>query len=142
MPENTNLKKDIKAAVVIGLIVVIICAAFFMWNNMNKSDSSDMAAVVSVGNDIYGVFLLSEYDDNTEYIYSMEKDDKPVHFVIKNKSIAFYDVDCPDKICEKSGFLSQENDTAVCMPNRVSVMIMSENELNDEMKSKIIEISK
>lgn len=96
-----------------------------------------MAAVVNIESDVYKVFLLKDYKDGEKYVYSMEKDGKSVHFVIQDGGIAFSDVDCPDKICENSGVLSKENDTAVCMPNRVSVRIMPESELSDEMKEKI-----
>lgn len=139
--ENKSSSNDIKIAAAIGAVILIICVVFFALRNTGKSDTDSMAAVVSTGSDIYGVFLLKNYTDSTEHVYSMESDGKPVHFVIKDGGISFYDVECPDKICEKSGVLSQENDTAVCMPNRVSVRITPENELNDEMRSKIIELS-
>ncbi len=34
---------------------------------------------------------------------------------------------CKDKICVSAGELSQSGDTAICIPNRVSVLISGEN---------------
>ena len=37
--------------------------------------------------------------------------------------IRFVNVTCPDHLCEGFGFISLPTQTAVCMPNRVSVLI-------------------
>lgn len=44
-------------------------------------------------------------------------------FEIKDGRIRFTASDCPDKICVHTGFIGSETQTAVCMPNRVSITI-------------------
>lgn len=40
--------------------------------------------------------------------------------------ICFEDVDCPDGTCIKTGWLSRNGDTAVCLPNRTIIKIEGE----------------
>ena len=54
-----------------------------------------------------------------------------VHFEIQNHQIRFVNVECPDHLCEKFGFLSHPRETAVCMPNRVSVTIIGTDSKTD-----------
>ncbi len=44
-------------------------------------------------------------------------------FEVKDGRIRFVSSDCPDKICVNTGFIGTPAQTAVCMPNRVSVTI-------------------
>jgi hypothetical protein len=44
---------------------------------------------------------------------------------VREGQIAFTQSNCPDKICIKSGYLSHAGQTAVCLPNRVSIKITS-----------------
>jgi len=44
-------------------------------------------------------------------------------FEVKNGRIRFVSSDCPDKICVNTGFIGTPTQTAVCMPNRVSITI-------------------
>lgn len=41
-------------------------------------------------------------------------------------AISFYSSDCPDQICVKTGKLTRAGQTAVCLPGRVSVQIISQ----------------
>ena len=44
-------------------------------------------------------------------------------FEVKEGRIRFVSSDCPDKICVNTGFIGTPAQTAVCMPNRVSITI-------------------
>ncbi len=49
----------------------------------------------------------------------------------KNK-IRIKDSTCPDKLCVKQGWLSRPNQLSVCLPNRVYIKIIGqENEVDD-----------
>lgn len=63
--------------------------------------------------------------DNQEGIIPMSQlgVDVPVSFEVKDHKIRFVNVTCPDHLCEGFGFISLPTQTAVCMPNRVSVLI-------------------
>lgn len=51
----------------------------------------------------------------------------PVSFEVKDGAIRFVDVDCPDHLCERTGFVSTDGETAVCMPNRVAVVVSTQD---------------
>lgn len=50
---------------------------------------------------------------------------------VEKGKIRFLSSDCPDKLCEKSGYLSKNGDTAACLPNKVVVKIETEKEKLD-----------
>ena len=43
---------------------------------------------------------------------------------VKKRSVAFIISDCPDKVCIKTGYISQPGQAAVCLPNRTAVKIV------------------
>lgn len=55
--------------------------------------------------------------------YSVEGGRLPVTLEIADGRIRFVESQCPDHICERYGWLSRENDQAVCMPAGVMVSV-------------------
>ena len=47
----------------------------------------------------------------------------PVDFEIRDGRVRFINVECPDHICEKTGFIGTDGQAAVCMPNKTAVVI-------------------
>ena len=45
---------------------------------------------------------------------------------VQNGRIRFVEVTCPDHICEKTGYIEKDGQTAVCMPNRTAIIIIEE----------------
>ena len=43
--------------------------------------------------------------------------------VIKDASIAVTDADCPDKVCVKTGFASQNGDVIACLPHKLIIEV-------------------
>ena len=43
--------------------------------------------------------------------------------VVEDGAAYIEDADCPDKLCEKAGRLTHAGDTAVCLPNRVTLTV-------------------
>ena len=43
--------------------------------------------------------------------------------IIKDASIAVADADCPDKICVKTGFASQNGDVIACLPHELIIEV-------------------
>lgn len=50
--------------------------------------------------------------------------------VIENGQVYVADADCPDKVCQHTGKISRENQTIVCLPNRVTITITGEGLIN------------
>lgn len=51
-------------------------------------------------------------------------------FVLRREggAIAMAEIDCPDHICERTGFISAQGQMIICLPNRVSVQIVGAQE--------------
>ncbi len=74
--------------------------------------------------------------DNTETRYEISLEEDAIHTVtegnfvvtleVKDGAIRFINSLCPDHLCEGFGFVSEEDDFAVCMPAGVAVLITDE----------------
>ncbi len=60
-------------------------------------------------------------------IHTIEDGNFTVTLEVQDGRIRFINSACPDHICEGYGFISMEDDSAICMPAGVAVLIQSEN---------------
>jgi hypothetical protein len=77
-----------------------------------------------------GSWAKIESADSVQYV-SLEEDgtfglecNSSIRFEVKDGAIRFIEADCPDKICEKEGFLSKIGETAACLPRETIVVII------------------
>jgi hypothetical protein len=86
-----------------------------------KADASTLEAQLTYGdaNTVMEIPLDqdAEYDVDTGYY--------TIHLRVQQGAIRFVDSPCPDHICENYGWISQEDQTAICMPAHAVVMIVS-----------------
>lgn len=103
------------------LLAALLLAALLMGRRL-FSQPGKRAEVFLNGERVW-TFYLEKY--TTPVTVSMKElgFDIPVSFELQEQKIRFVEVDCPDKLCEGFGFISLPAQTAVCMPNRVSVSI-------------------
>ena len=96
------------AAVIIISFIIYISAGF------------DKGAVceIKIDGQIAHIINLSELEREFEL-----PENPHIKFKIKDNAIAFINSDCPDKICVNTGYIKYAGQSAVCMPNRVSVHI-------------------
>ena len=74
--------------------------------------------------------------DGSATRYEISLDEEKIHTItegnfvvtleVKDGAIRFINSQCPDHLCEGFGFVSEEDDFAVCMPAGVAVMITDE----------------
>ena len=66
-------------------------------------------------------------------IYPLDSDretyllDGRVTLTIADGAIAVTDNDCPNGVCVKTGFISEAGERIVCVPNKISVVLRSED---------------
>jgi hypothetical protein len=78
-------------------------------------------AVIRVGENVLREIDLSAADDGQ---FSIEEETGiPIVFEIADHKIRFVSSDCPDLICVHTGWVENEMQSAVCMPNSVSVTV-------------------
>jgi hypothetical protein len=46
---------------------------------------------------------------------------------VANGKIRFLESDCPDKLCVRTGWISRSGESAVCLPNRVEIVILGDS---------------
>lgn len=102
-------------ASIAGVAVVL---ALIFW--LMGSRSQKAFAIVSIdGKTVLTLDLAAEPDrqiDLAEY-------GVPVVLEIREHRISFLSSDCPDHLCMGFGWIDHEPQSAVCMPNRVAVVI-------------------
>ena len=100
-------------------IVVLLAAVLLLVRSAHSSGSKLRAEL------IYG-------DNNTTMNLPLDKNDTydvdtgyyTVHIEIKDGAARFVDSPCPDHICEGFGWLSNEDQTATCLPARAVLTIV------------------
>lgn len=114
-------KQDILLIVCLLFVaLVVLCAYTFL----NRGTDNAVCEIVYDGLPVKRVELSQDATFNLEQ-------NPHVRFEIKDHAIAFIESDCPDKVCIHSGFLSRQGQMAACLPNRVSIRIVSAEDDND-----------
>lgn len=119
------MKSESKARLFVAAaiaLLVLASAGFLIYQQMNPAEPS-MSAVISVDGTDVAVIDLSkeaepyEIDLNAQFGVG-------VVLEVRDHGIHFKSSTCPDKICIHAGWLRRDMDIAVCMPNRVSVVVV------------------
>lgn len=98
------------------------------WKLYRPRTGEETIAVITVDGEEIERIPLAQAENKTFSIE--EKTGKPVSFEIQNKAIRFIQVDCPDHLCEKSGWCKEPGQRAICMPNRTALICYSAKELS------------
>ena len=112
--EKKKIKRDI---MLISTLIIVCVAAFLIINFVVKKDG--ITAVVKVDGNI--VYMLPLDKNASVTVEGYQGGSNTV--VIENGTIYMKDADCPDKLCEKTGKISKNGETIVCLPHRVVVEI-------------------
>lgn len=108
---------------IIAVIVVVATALLFT----NKGSNSTPFAVITVDGEEIERIDLSCAENRTFTLDTLPE----VTLEIKDSEIRFINSLCPDKTCEKSGFLSKVGDTAACVPAKTVVTIDGDGNSSD-----------
>lgn len=112
--EKKKIKRDI---MLIATLIIVCAAAFLIINSVVKKDG--ITAVVKVDGNI--VYMLPLDKNASVTVEGYQGGSNTV--VIENGTVYMKDADCPDKLCEKTGKISKNGETIVCLPHRVVVEI-------------------
>jgi len=105
---------------IISLLFISAIALYFGFNLYYKNNSSAVAEI-SIKGEISEIIPLNE-----EKLFSINSIQN-IKFEIKENKIRFIESDCPDKVCIHTGFIGTIGQTAVCLPNNVSIKIIPIN---------------
>ncbi|MBR6399606.1 MAG: NusG domain II-containing protein [Firmicutes bacterium] len=99
------------------VILGFLAAAGLAFALLGLAGSGGKTADVYVKGKYYDTLPL---DKDTVYI---PKDVPSVKIEVRDGKVGFIESDCPDKVCIHTGFLGTAGQTAVCLPNAVSVIV-------------------
>jgi hypothetical protein len=103
------------------LAALLVIAGFFLVLRPMLAEPGATAVVTLDGEEIMRVPL----NENDDYRIDLLADyGVPVSFEVTNGGLRFVDVTCPDHVCEKTGVIREEGQTAVCMPNLVAAVVV------------------
>lgn len=110
----------------IWVVLALVAAALLaMWAlDALGSKEGNIAVVTLRGQEIMR-FNLRDYAQKTERVSLVDSYGVPVHFELKDGTIRFVDVDCPDHLCEAVGPIRGEYESAACLPNETLVAVYS-----------------
>lgn len=109
----------------IGILAVVCIGLMLAFYVFPKRETDNGNVIVTVDGEVYGTYSLQE--DQTVEI--LDEDDYVTNvFVIKDGKADMISADCPDKLCVNQSEIELENETIVCLPNRVVLTVESDTE--------------
>lgn len=120
LPSRNNKDRriaDLRDIIFSAAVILLAIAAYFL---MRGSENGKTAVVSREGE------AVAEIPLDRDGVYPLEGLD--MELTVKNGRICVSRSDCPDKICEKTGFIGGSRQSIVCLPNRISVRIISNTE--------------
>lgn len=104
------------------IIVLILVIAFGVWtyNNYIANKSPIDNLVIEVNGDVYKKIPVAELK-NEQLIHIDLANNKHIDIAANSSGAWVQDVDCPDKLCQKTGVINKIGQNIVCLPNKVSI---------------------
>ena len=112
--KNKSLKGD---AILIALLLSVSLFAFILLH-LNTNEVKGQYIEIYVDNSLYGKYSLNENQTITIKEHSTVE--------ISNGAVCIKQSDCNDKVCEKTGYISNVNESIICLPNRIIITVVSE----------------
>ena len=103
----------------IGLVLVAAMGMYF-WRTANTNAGG--IAIVRFDN----TDVRMELPLNEDKIYNIPGGKLKVTLEVKDGAIRFIDTVCPDHLCENEGLIRYEDESAICMPAGVAVLVTDE----------------
>ncbi len=107
-------------------VILILGLAMIVYLNLTKKEGSKV--VITVDGEVYDTLPLEE-----DTVFTVTgKDGTRNTFEIRDGYVDMLDASCPDKICVDHSKIHYNNETIVCLPNRVVLEITGaeENEVD------------
>lgn len=113
-----ELKKYKKEIILVAVLLGFVCAFWFV----NRLLFSGPAGKVEISVDGQVVKTLSL--DKEEAFVAEGYGGGTNHIIIEAGKVSVTEATCPDKVCVKQGWISQNGESLVCLPNRMIARII------------------
>lgn len=115
-------KKDI--FLIVGVLIII--GAFFVINGVIDKKKATSVEIY-VDNKLY-----KKVNINDEQEFQIKDKDGYNLIKVHDHGVEMIEASCPDKVCVHTGFVDKPSKSIVCIPNKVSIKIVT----NDKNNSK------
>lgn len=113
------MSKRIKVALIIAVVVcILICMA--VWVVLNNVKVENPVAEIILDGEVIREVPLTE---DCEFTVDCETGYNVI--AVKNGEICISSADCPDKVCVRTGAISNGAVPIVCLPHRLEIKIVS-----------------
>lgn len=125
-----NIRMFKKGDLILIIFLTVIAVAFLAGNALMPSFGTQLTAVITQDGQTIREIKLTELQ-NPETIMIQGS----FHQVIQAEEgrIRFLESDCPDEICVQMGWLTKPGDKAVCLPSKVVIKIVGDNDQVDSI---------
>lgn len=112
-------KSDTKLIIILGIVVL----SMFILINITKEEGS-------IAEVFYKDELILTIDLNIDSEYTVDGELGDVVLEVKDKKIRVKKENSPRNICSREGYIGDSSRTLICLPNKVIVKIVGENEID------------
>lgn len=127
------MKKGDKIVIVLILIAIIAsCAGVFIYHSYVKSPHK--IAVIKQEGKIVNTIDLTKVKSTKQLTIKYSKSHYNL-IEMENGKIRIKDADCPDKICVKTGWISEPGQSIICLPHKLIIKIEGKNPKYDDISS-------
>ena len=112
-------QKSGKTNLVLVLVLIVLCG-WAVWQLAFKPAYPTQTVTIRQENEVLKTLTLPTGHSKT---FSLKRWGIDMELELSPGMARVMHSDCPDKICVNTGWLSEPGQTAVCMPNRVTVTI-------------------
>lgn len=127
MPLSAKLPFSVSRGDRMILVLAVLLLVFFYWLYWTSGVLAGQAAIYVNGKFWTKVNL---YQNQFITVHGRLGDS---HLLVKNGRIRFVDSPCTGKQCIYQGWISKGGESATCLPNRVSVQVLSADPRYDSM---------
>ena len=115
------MRKLIAKNDIVLIFVLLFCAAV-IWLMFSFKSSENIVAVIEKDGEIIKEINLTQL--NEELVFTVNGyNDIAVEIKAENGKIRFEKAKCDDLVCVRTGYLSKDGQTAICLPAKVSIYI-------------------
>ena len=108
--------------ILLGALAAVCLILFIVFRFLSSSQGARV--VITVDGETYGTYSLAEDQE-----IPVEQSGSITNVVsISGGKVHMEEADCPDHLCIRQGEISSEHASIVCLPNRVVVEVVSDDE--------------
>lgn len=112
-----------KGDFILIFLILLIVIVFFIARAFEKDSLEKYVEIRTDGNLVKKIKLTKDLN----LIFDVKSIEGSLKLKISSGKVYVEDSTCRDKICEKTGKISKEGESIICLPNRISISIVGVN---------------